>query len=202
MMRHTNAKLLFAAALTITAAVGFVMVTAHMDAQAQFPPPPSDNEQAPSQEERPPLEELPSAEERDEAEAPGAEAELRVGTYDPQSVLEQHPAHEELWQTAQSTQSEMQKAQQEENYEKVQQLQQEYQQKRNQILDDFEADIDEALPEVAEDTGVQVVALEVVYTGDEVQTQDITPDLVEELNDNQEDTQEDGAPVSPELQFE
>lgn len=195
MMRRTNAKLLFAAALTVGAVVGLVMVSAPMDAQGQFPPaPPEDDQPA----EEPPTEQLPPLGEEQETEA-----DLQVGTYDPQSVLEQHPAHEELWQAAQSTQSEMQKAQEQDDYEQVQQLQKQYQEKRNQILDDFEADIDEAIPEVAEDAGVQVVALEVVYTDDNIQTKDITSELVDELNDDQDQQgAEEEAPTGPEFQFE
>lgn len=202
MMRHTNAKLLFAAALTVGAVVGLVMVSAPMDAQGQFPPaPPEDDQPA----EEPPAEQLPPLDEEQETEAdmPGSQADLQVGTYDPQSVLEQHPAHEELWQAAQSTQSEMQKAQEQDDYEQVQQLQKQYQEKRNQILDDFEADIDNAIPEVAEDMGVQVVALEVVYTDDNIQTKDITSELVDELNDDQDQQgAEEEAPTGPEFQFE
>lgn len=106
-------------------------------------------------------------------------ATVRVGVYNQEQVFQQYPAREELLKVYESAQADIQKAQQEGNQQRVQQLQQELQVKQQQIIQQFENDVEEALPDVAREANVHVVALEVVYTAEGVNTKDLTAEIAE-----------------------
>ncbi|MFO7905040.1 MAG: hypothetical protein R6U98_20415 [Pirellulaceae bacterium] len=63
----------------------------------------------------------------------------------------------------------------------MQQIQQQFEQSRGQAIQQFEQDISQLLPEIADEAGVQVVAMEIVYKADNVKTIDITPRVKEGL---------------------
>lgn len=164
-----NVKVLSGVSLAVVAVVAMVGLNAQLDAQT-----PLDN--------LPPVEEPNEQAEAETTAQPEQEQSLaRVGTYDPQAVFQAHPAQEKLMQEIQTAQTEMQEAQQDNDQEKMQTVQQQFEQKRRQIVQEFEKDIEEALPQAAEAAGVKVIALEVVYTADDVQAEDLTQPLIQEL---------------------
>ncbi|MFA9479704.1 hypothetical protein ACERK3_15560 [Phycisphaerales bacterium AB-hyl4] len=111
---------------------------------------------------------------------------LRIGTYQQDLVFSGYHALGELMQEFQELQMEAQQAQQEGNQEQMMQLQQRLQEAQQNIIGTYESALDEALPEVAEETGVDVIALEVVYTAEGIEPQDVTENLLEKLNDGEE----------------
>lgn len=135
-----------------------------------------------------PLEELEQA---DQAEA--AESALRVGTYQPQIVFEQHPGHAELMKAIQSAQEQMQGG----DREQAMQRQQELAQIQDRIIGQFQQDVEKALPEVAEEVNVKVVAVEVAYSDDDVETVDVTSELGRAVSDDEEPDQMQEFPGLP-----
>ncbi|MFP4499846.1 MAG: hypothetical protein ACLFTT_02500 [Candidatus Hydrogenedentota bacterium] len=107
------------------------------------------------------------------------EGAIVVGTYNAQAAFEQHPAQAEFKQSIATLQDGMREAQQEGDNERVQQLQQEYEQERTQAVEQFHQDVETAVPDAASKAGVQVVAEQVVYTADNIETKDITADVVD-----------------------
>lgn len=106
-----------------------------------------------------------------------SEAALKIGTYDPETAFQSHPAQKKLMGARKTALEQMQQAKQQKNAEKVRQVQQQYEQARDQAVQQFDRDVTQALPKVARDAGIKVVAREVVYKADNVKTVDITPHL-------------------------
>ncbi len=101
---------------------------------------------------------------------------ITVGTYDQEAIFMQHPANQELQDFYQQVQQQMQEAGQQDP-QQAQQIRQQIETKRQEVIRDFQSSINEALPGVAEDAGVQVVALQVVYSADNIETTDLTEEL-------------------------
>lgn len=120
-----------------------------------------------------------------------------VGTYDPGAVFQKHPAQAEMTKAWESVQPKMQEAQQAGDQEALQQVQQQYAQTRERLIEKFHKDVADVLPEVAKATGVKVVAVQVVYTAEDVQTKDITPDLIQAFSKKGQGTRE--RPPLPEM---
>ncbi len=137
---------------------------------------------------------LLSAQAQDAPEKP--QSALHVGTYDLQAAFQQHPAQKELEKASQAAQAQMQAAQQEGDQRKVQQIQQQFEQTRGQVVDKFHRDVNEAMPTAAKSADVKVAAAEVSYTAREVETKDITPQLIAAFDRPQEDAPAD-APEKP-----
>ena len=108
-------------------------------------------------------------------------AGLEVGTWDAQAVFQQHPSQKELNRAQQTAQAEMQAAQQEGDQQKLQQIQQKFEQTRGQVVETFYRDVNSAMPAVAKNADVKIVATEVTYTANDVKTKDITPQLIQSL---------------------
>ena len=124
---------------------------------------------------------------QDKSGSDGKAAEVaQVGTYDMQMAFQQYPGREELMKIYQSVKSEMSKAQKEGDQEKAREIQQKLQKKQQEIIEKFRSDVEKAVPKVANSTGVKVVAVQVVYTADGVNTRDITPQIVEEIGGDPE----------------
>ncbi|MBD3297828.1 MAG: hypothetical protein GF341_04165 [candidate division Zixibacteria bacterium] len=121
------------------------------------------------------FESLPEGSSADES---GEDVSLTVGTYDAETVFQSHPAQSELSSAMQSAQMKMQQAQQTGNQQQMQQIQMEHQQTRGRLIGEFEDDIAAAIPDIAKSAGVNVAAMQVMYTADDVETKDITSDLV------------------------
>lgn len=107
--------------------------------------------------------------------------DLQVGTYKPQTVFEQSPGRAQLMQAVQSAQKAMQEIQKSGNRQKAQKVQQDFQKKQQQIIQQFEKTVKEALPGVAEETGVQIIAARVEYVAEGITTTDLTPEIVKAI---------------------
>ncbi len=121
---------------------------------------------------------------------------FKVGTYNPQAAFEQHPLQEKLMEQYTSLEVAIQKAQQDGDQQKAMQLQQQFEQQRTQIIEQFQQDVEKALPEVAEAADVKVIALEIAYTADDVKTQDVTAHIVKAFTEKDEDKS-----AEPQFQF-
>lgn len=103
---------------------------------------------------------------------------VKIGIYNAEEAFLAHPAQKEMMDALTTAQTEMQQAQQEDDTQKIQQIQQQYEQARQQAVEQFQQDVSEALPEAAKAANVRVVATQVEYKADEVETTDITARLV------------------------
>ena len=155
MFKTSQNKFIFLTSITIAAIIVVAVFTKHLDAGPKDPS------------------------EKAAAESARSEADAMIGTYDTQIAFQKYPLQETLMEKVTSLRVSIQEAEDEGNYEKVQQLRQKYEEERIRILEKFQKDIRDALPEVAEDTGVKVIAVEFAYIDEDVKTVDITPHLVE-----------------------
>jgi TolA-binding protein len=123
--------------------------------------------------------------EAQDAPAPAAaaenDAELRVGTLEPGMAFQHWAGRDEAIAQMQQIQTQAQAAQQAGDEMQVMQLQNQMQQKQQELLTNFERDLREVLPEVAREAGVKVIAVNIAYTADDVETQDLTAEVVEAL---------------------
>jgi Skp family chaperone for outer membrane proteins len=134
---------------------------------------------------------LLSAQAQDAPEKP--QSTLQVGTYDVEATFQQHPAQKELEKASQSSQAQMQAAQQEGDQQKLHQIQQQFEQTRSQVVEKFYRDVNKAMPTAAKAADVKVVAAEVSYTAKDVETKDITPQLIAAFAGPQEDAPADAS---------
>jgi Skp family chaperone for outer membrane proteins len=128
-----------------------------------------------------------------QAPAPGVE----IGTYNPQAAFEKHPAQTRLMEIMETLQADLQKAQEQGDSAKAEQIQQQYEQERAQTIEQFHEDVNRVMPVAAESAGVSVVALEILYTAENVTTRDITPQLIGAFDELGEGGQE--VPSSPQV---
>lgn len=119
----------------------------------------------------------------------GADTRIRVGTYDPQQVFNAYPGREQMMNQISEIQAQMQQAQQQQDEQRMIELQQRMQQQRNEAIQRFQSDVEQTLPVVAEDTDIDLVAVEVVFTRPGVETRDITSQVIEALGGDPEPAQ-------------
>ncbi|TVQ59236.1 MAG: hypothetical protein EA379_11495 [Phycisphaerales bacterium] len=116
------------------------------------------------------------------------DAQVRVGTYTPQTAFSQYRGADAINERAERLQIEMQEAQQGGDQQRMMELQSEMQQlqmAQQQIVERFFAEVERAVPEVAREAGVSVFAVEIVYTAAELgEPMDLTPQVVERINKN------------------
>lgn len=124
------------------------------------------------------------------------ESGVVVGTYEPQQVADQSGLNEKLMQDMSGLQERMLTAQQEGNQQEMQQVQAEAQQIQQAAVADFEAQVEAALPKVAEDTGSDIIAVQVAYVAEGIETKDVTNEIIAEINGGVAPTQQ-LAPVQP-----
>ena len=116
-----------------------------------------------------------------EESAASGNASITVGTYKPRQAFQAYPGRSESMKKLQDMQSQAQQAQQNGDQQKLQQLSQSMQQEQQRIVQKFREDVDKVMPKVAKESGVDLVAMEVVYQGDGVQTKDLTKQVVSQL---------------------
>lgn len=119
--------------------------------------------------------------------------EILVGTYQPQAVAQAVGLQQQIMQDMQGLEQRMQQAQQDGDQQAMQQIQTEAQQIQQDAAAQFLEDVDAVVPEIAEKTGVMVIATDVAYTAPGVSTQDLTQDVIDALG---------AAPAAPEGQVE
>lgn len=166
MIRRNTNKFVLLAALTMGVLITAVMFTGQLNAQ----------DQAPFQQPSP------------ERGTPGEV--FRVGTYNPGAVFDQHPLQEKLMDEYTAMQEAAQIAQQEGDHETLMQLEQQFEQQRNQIIGQFQQDVESALPQVADAAGVKVIALDIAYTASDIAQEDVTAHIVEIVTENDEHSTE------------
>ncbi len=110
-----------------------------------------------------------------------AQGITRVGTFDIEQVFQTYPGREDMMEAQQEAQPQMAEAQQEGDHQKMQEIQQQLQQKQQEVIDTFHDDVEAELPDIADDANVQVIAVEVEWTADGIDTTDVTDDVVEAL---------------------
>lgn len=106
---------------------------------------------------------------------------IAVGTYEPGQVAQQTGLQQKMTEQMSGLQQRMQQAQQDGDQEAMQAIQGEAQQIQQKAVEDFESSIDEAMPKIAESAGVQIIAVEVSYAADGIETKDVTAAIIEEL---------------------
>ena len=107
--------------------------------------------------------------------------DLAVGTYRPGEVVRVLGFQEKVRERFQGLHENMEEARQEGNQEAVRDIQSEVHRARQEARSDLLSRIEGVIPEVAETTGVLVVAVELEYTAPEVTTRDITREIVDAL---------------------
>lgn len=172
--RHAN-KLIVSMILVVAAVIGVTLFTGHSNAQL------------------PPLRQTPQA--ANNAPQPA----LEVGTYNANAAFDKHPARQEVLKAFQTAQAQIQQAQEQGDQEQLQAVQQQYEKQREQIIEAFQQDVNKALPAAAQAAGVKVVALQVVYTDDDVAVRDVTPQLVNALSAETEQQQNALPPAPPQM---
>jgi Skp family chaperone for outer membrane proteins len=121
-----------------------------------------------------------------------AETEIMVGTYDEQQIFLQHPSLKELQDAQMKARQDLQEAQENDDQEKSQQIYMDFSRKQQEIIQNFQDVVAKALPEVAENTGVQVIATQVKYATEGVKVKDITSDVMKAIGI--EESQKDFSP--------
>ncbi|MFP3937147.1 MAG: hypothetical protein ACLFVW_02305, partial [Phycisphaerae bacterium] len=113
---------------------------------------------------------------------------LVIGTYDPAQAFQSSAGQKELEQKASDAQAQAEQAKQEGNEQKMMQISQQFQMDQQRIIQQFQSDVEQVMPEVAESEGVKVVAVEITYAAEDVQTKDVTEALVEALDAKAEES--------------
>jgi hypothetical protein len=112
-----------------------------------------------------------------------AEKTVQTGTYQPQRVFEQYHRTQELMEFLHELQGEAQIAQQEGDQQKMIELQMRFQQREQQLMDAFMQEMEKAMPEVAREANVDIIALEIQYKAPHVgDPTDLTEQLVAKMN--------------------
>lgn len=108
-------------------------------------------------------------------------AEIVVGTYQPEQVAQAVGLQQKMMQDMQGLQARMQQAQQAGDQAAMQQIQAEAQQIQQNAADEFLADVEGVMAQVAEETGATIIATDVTYTAAGVATKDVTEDVIAAL---------------------
>lgn len=106
---------------------------------------------------------------------------ITVGTFEPGLVAQQTGLQQKVIGQMGGLQERMQQAQQTGNQEEMQKIQGEAQAIQKKAVEEFEAAIDKALPEVAKAAGVQIIVVEVAYMAEGIETKDLTAEVVTQL---------------------
>jgi len=108
---------------------------------------------------------------------------VHVGTYQPQKAFENYHGAEQMNRKMQELQTQMQQAQQQGDRQRMQQIQQQMQQLQNDTIEQFYNDVESAAPEVARQNGVSIVAVEILFTEDQIDDpKDLTDPIIKKIN--------------------
>lgn len=106
---------------------------------------------------------------------------LAVGTYDPQQIAQDTGLPQKMMQEMQGLQQRMTQARENGDQQAMAQVQAEAQQVQRDMVTEFEGDIEDVMASVAEEAGVQLIAVQITYTGPGVETRDVTQQIVEKM---------------------
>jgi cell fate (sporulation/competence/biofilm development) regulator YlbF (YheA/YmcA/DUF963 family) len=117
---------------------------------------------------------------------------IRIGTFQPQTAFESYHGAAAMNERMMELQQQMQEAQQQGDQQALMDAQMRMQQLQNEVIEQFYADLEEAMPDVAKEANVKIVAVDVVYTDDSIgEAKDITEHIVKHLNNDEPDEQRD-----------
>ena len=119
-------------------------------------------------------------------------AAITVGTFEPGLVAQQTGLQQKVMEQMGVLQERMQAAQQSGNQEEMKKIQGEAQTIQQNAVAEFEAAIDKALPEVAKAAGVQLIAIDIAFMAEGIETKDLTAEVVAKLG---------GEAPQPEISF-
>ena len=118
-------------------------------------------------------------------ETAATEQEQVIGIYNPEAAFQQYHGIQELIALSQRVQQEAQQAQAEGDQQRLMQLQQQMQQERMRVINQFQEDVRRVAPDVAQEQGLQLVAVEVAYVAEEFgEPKDITQEMVDKINED------------------
>lgn len=129
-----------------------------------------------------------------QAQEDDASAPIHVGVYDAQQVFEAYPGRDEGIERLGALAEQAAEAQQAEDEEAFLEMQQRLRAERERIIEDFEVALRDAAAAVAEEAGLDLVAIEVGYHGEAVRTRDITAALIEHWSEQPAEAHEPGEP--------
>lgn len=128
-------------------------------------------------------------------ESTPTDTSIVVGTYELQDVAEQYGINQKLMEGMSGLQERMMAAQQQGDQEEMQRIQAEAQQIQDDVVTTFEDEIEAAMPNVAEQTGADIIAVEVGYIGEDIETKDVTQELIAEMDlESQQETEPEQTP--------
>jgi len=119
----------------------------------------------------------------DEVAADDAAPSIAVGTFQPQVVFEQYYRTQELFEYVSELQAEAQAAQQAGDQQKLMELQMRFQEREQQLMEVFTAEMDVAVPEVAKAANIDLVAMEIQYAAPHLdEPTDLTEQILARIN--------------------
>lgn len=122
------------------------------------------------------------AQEEETAAQAQEQTDIVVGTYEPQQVAERYGINQKLMEGLTGLQERMQTAQQQGDQQAMQEIQAEAQQVQEDVVSEFEKEVEDAMAAVAEETGADIIAVQVAYLAEGIETKDVTNELIEEMD--------------------
>ncbi len=110
-------------------------------------------------------------------------ARIRIGQVDVERVYNEYHGMREFQAGMLDIQQEFQQAQEAGDQQKLIELQQEFQLKQEAFHAEFESSLADATEAVSGEAGVDLVAAQVIYHGDDVDVVDISGELIAEMNE-------------------
>lgn len=109
----------------------------------------------------------------------------RLGVYNPQQVLANFGPHDEFQKTVRDIQVQAQGQGEQIGQQAIMELQQEIESARNDLLQRYDAALNEVLPDVARQHELDVVVVEVAYVSGDIEPVDLTDELARAVNDTE-----------------
>ncbi|TVQ53663.1 MAG: hypothetical protein EA377_07575 [Phycisphaerales bacterium] len=112
------------------------------------------------------------------------ESKMTIGTYEPQQVFDNYHRTVEFFEYLEQIQAEAMEAQQAGDQDRLMELEMQFQQRQQELMERFEAAVERTMPSVASDQNVKLIALEIVYSADDIDEKDLTTEILDKLNQN------------------
>ncbi len=114
-----------------------------------------------------------------EGEAPAAA--IRVGVFDVNQAFNAYPGIQRAQQRSQELQADMQQAGAAQDQARMGEIQQEFQQLQQRAVQEFQADLERVLPDIARAAQVPLIVHDVAYAAPNLESVDLTGQVVEAL---------------------
>lgn len=123
---------------------------------------------------------------------------VKIGTYNPQEAFNQYEGMQEFQRRSQELQQQMQEAQQQGDQQRMFEIQNQLQMQQEQVIEEFFEAVEKVVPEVADENGVQIVAVDIVYSAPDIgEPEDLTQKIISEVNAQAGGAQERDEPDTP-----